>query len=164
MSQNPDEPTVDPENPPKKNSLKPILIGVLGALALGGGGFYAVYSGLILSDEPKPAAAAASTENRPAPLYMPIEQLTLSLATPGASQHLRLSAHIEVADGRLPEAEQFRPRFLSVMNTYLRAIEPRDLEDPTILIRLRAQLLRRLQMVAGEDLINDFLITEFILN
>jgi len=51
-----------------------------------------------------------------------------------------------------------------VINTYLRAIDPSDLEDPTALLRLRAQLLRRLQMVAGEDLVNDFLITEFILN
>lgn len=164
MSQTADEPPVDPETPPKKSSLKPILMGAVGALVLGGGGFYAVYSGLILSNEPKPATHADSADSRPAPVYMPIEQLTLSLATPGASQHLRLSAHIEVADNRLAEAEQFRPRFLSVINTYLRAIEPRDLEDPTILIRLRAQLLRRLQMVAGEDLINDFLITEFILN
>lgn len=161
MSQTADAPGGAAESPKKKNVLLPIVIGLLGATLLGGGGFYAVYAGLILGPA-DPARAAASARVQPS--YMPIEQLTLSLATQGTAQHLRLSAHVEIADGRLAEAEPFRPRFLSVINTYLRAIDPSDLEDPTILIRLRAQILRRLQMVAGEDLINDFLITEFILN
>ncbi|MCL1628877.1 flagellar basal body-associated FliL family protein [Roseibaca sp. V10] len=152
------------ETPKKKKALLPILVGMLGACLLGGGGFYMVYSGLILSAGNTAEGSSVAPQNRPAPTYMMIEQLTLSLATPGPSQHLRLSAHIEIAEGRLTDAELFRPRFLSVINTYLRAIDPSDLEDPTALLRLRAQLLRRLQMVAGEDLVNDFLITEFILN
>ncbi|CUX80246.1 MAG: flagellar FliL protein [Roseibaca calidilacus] len=151
-------------SPNKKTGLRPILIGLVGAFLLGGGGFYAVYTKLILGENEAQTVQSATPQKRPAPSYMAIEQLTLSLATPGAAQHLRLSAHIEIADGRLAEAEPFRPRFLAVINTYLRAVEPSDLEDPTALIRLRAQLLRRLQMVAGEDLIDDFLITEFILN
>lgn len=164
MAQSAESSGGDVETPNKKRTLAPILVGIMGALLLGGGGFYAVYSGLIPDGGTQNTAQPAAAETRPAPSYMPIEQLTLSLATPGTSQHLRLSAHIEIADGRLAEAEPFRPRFLSVINTYLRAVDPSDLEDPTILIRLRAQLLRRLQMVAGEDLIDDFLITEFILN
>lgn len=162
MSQTADAPGGAAENPKKKSALLPILIGLAGAGLLGGGGFYAVYAGLILG--PANPADTKVTVARPQPSYMPIEQLTLSLATQGSSQHLRLSAHVEIADGRLAEAEPFRPRFLAVINTYLRAIDPNDLSDPTILIRLRSQILRRLQMVAGDDLINDFLITEFILN
>jgi flagellar FliL protein len=164
MSQTADKAITDTETPKKKKGLMPILIGVVGALALGVGGFYAIYSGMILghdTSEKRPSVAAASTT---IPSYMPIDQLTLSLANPEGAQHLRLSAQIEVADGRLAEAEGYRPRFLAVMNTYLRAIEPRDLQDSASLIRLRAQILRRLQMVAGDDLVNDFLITEFILN
>lgn len=164
MAQNADSSGSDVETPSKNRVLLPIMVGVLGAALLGGGGFYIVYSGLIPGNNAPKTAQTTKPEVRPAPTYMPIEQLTLSLATPGTSQHLRLSAHIEVADGRLAEAEPFRPRFLSVINTYLRAVDPSDLEDPTILMRLRAQLLRRLQMVAGDDLIDDFLITEFILN
>jgi len=162
MSQTADAESTNTENEKKKSGLRPVLFGLLGALALGGGGFYAVYAGLILAPGSNPAAQARDPQDLPT--YLAIEQLTLSLASAEAAQHLRLSAHIEVAPGRLTEAEAFRPRFLSVMNTYLRAIEPRDLQDPAALIRLRAQLLRRLQMVAGEDLIKDFLITEFILN
>ncbi|WP_227428181.1 flagellar basal body-associated FliL family protein [Roseibaca sp. Y0-43] len=142
----------------------PILIGVAGAALLGGGGFYAVYSGMILGHKVPEAEHATAAHAAPMPSYMPIDQLTLSLANPDGAQHLRMSAQIEIADGRLAEAEGYRPRFLAVMNTYLRAIEPRDLQDSAALIRLRAQILRRLQMVAGEDLVDDFLITEFILN
>lgn len=162
MSQTADAEGSTTGNSSKKGGLRPILIGLIGALALGGGGFYAVYAGLIFAPESGSAPQALSPKELPT--FLAIEQLTLSLASPEAAQHLRLSAHIEIAPGRLAEAEAFRPRFLSVMNTYLRAIEPRDLQDPAALFRLRAQLLRRLQMVAGEDLINDFLITEFILN
>ncbi|MBN2758999.1 MAG: flagellar basal body-associated FliL family protein [Rhodobacteraceae bacterium] len=142
----------------------PILVGLIGAIVLGGGGFYAVYSGLILAPGNPKAAHAKTAPSSILPTYLPIEHLTLSLANPTGAQHLRLSAHIEVADGRLAEAEAYRPRFLAVINTYLRAVEPQDLQDASALIRLRAQILRRLQMVAGEDLIDDFLITEFILN
>ena len=51
-----------------------------------------------------------------------------------------------------------------MVNTYLRAVAPADLEDPGALIRLRAQILRRFQLVAGEARVRDFLITEFVLN
>lgn len=148
----------------KKKAILPVITGLLGALAFGGGGFYAVYSGMILgspasSSGPKTAAGAQQL-----PSYMPVENMILSLAGSGSAQHLRLSAHLEIADDRLTEAEAYRPRFLAVINTYLRAVDPEDLQQTTALIRLRAQILRRLQMVAGEDLIRDFLITEFVLN
>lgn len=162
MAQDADAPNME-EKPLKKRGLMPILIGMAGALALGGGGFYAVYSGLILGGQDK-AIEDVKANPKTLPTYLAIEQLTLSLAEPGGAEHLRLSAHVEIADGRLDEAEAYRPRFLSVINTYLRAVEPDDLREANALIRLRAQILRRLQMVAGADLVDDFLITEFILN
>ena len=56
------------------------------------------------------------------------------------------------------------PRILDVLNTYLRAVEVRDLEQPASLARLRAQMLRRVQVVTGEGRVRDLLITEFVLN
>ena len=57
-----------------------------------------------------------------------------------------------------------RPRILDVLNGYLRAVEVAELEDPSALVRLRAQMLRRIQVVAGEGRVNDLLISEFVLN
>ena len=56
------------------------------------------------------------------------------------------------------------PRILDVLNTYLRAVEVSDLEEPASAARLRAQMLRRVQVVTGEGLVKDLLVTEFVMN
>jgi len=56
------------------------------------------------------------------------------------------------------------PRILDVLNSYLRAVAITDLEDPTAMARLRAQMLRRVQIVTGEGRVRDLLVTEFVLN
>jgi flagellar FliL protein len=53
---------------------------------------------------------------------------------------------------------------IDVLNSYLRALEPGDLEDPSALTRIRSQMLRRVQVVAGLNKVNDLLIMEFVLN
>jgi flagellar FliL protein len=56
------------------------------------------------------------------------------------------------------------PRVIDVLNGYLRAVEPGDFDDPAILGRLRAQMLRRVQIVTGTERVRDLLIMEFVLN
>jgi flagellar FliL protein len=56
------------------------------------------------------------------------------------------------------------PRIMDVLNGYLRAIDITQLEDPAALIRIRAHMLRRIQIVTGEGRVRDLLITEFVLN
>ena len=56
------------------------------------------------------------------------------------------------------------PRILDVLNGYLRAVETADLENPSALVKLRAQMLRRVQIVTGEGRVRDLLVTEFVLN
>jgi flagellar FliL protein len=51
-----------------------------------------------------------------------------------------------------------------VLNGYLRAVDAADLEDPAALVRVRAQMLRRVQLVTGEGRVRDLLVTEFLLN
>ena len=51
-----------------------------------------------------------------------------------------------------------------MLNSYLRAVSINELEDPSSLIRLRAQMLRRIQIVTGEGQVRDLLVTEFVLN
>ena len=48
--------------------------------------------------------------------------------------------------------------------SYLRAIDTASIEDPHAMARLRAQMLRRIQIVVGEGRVRDLLITEFVLN
>jgi flagellar protein FliL len=143
----------------KKKSILPLLLAFFGAVGLGGGAFYAVYSGLILGA--KTAVVAQQTANF---AYVPIEQITISLTPDSASRHLRFSAQIEVNATSVAEVERLRPRILDMMNLYLRAVDPSDLADQVALIRLRAQLLRRLQVIVGDGHVRDILITEFVLS
>lgn len=51
-----------------------------------------------------------------------------------------------------------------MLNGYLRAVETSELEQRAALVRMRAQMLRRVQVVTGEGRVRDLLIMEFVLN
>lgn len=149
---------------PKKRSKKPLLIGLVLALLLGGGGFYAAFSGLILGA----AEEHPEEEQGPGPLkgiaFVPLETIVVSLGPDSGSEHLRFTAQLEVVDTAAGDVTTLTPRILDVINSYLRAIDTASIEDPHALARLRAQMLRRIQVVTGEGRVRDLLITEFVLN
>jgi flagellar protein FliL len=156
------ETTVD--EVPKKRSKKPLLIGLVLALLLGGGGFYATYSGMILGHAEEEQAA----EHMPGPLqgiaFVPLETMVISLGPDSGSAHLRFTAQVEVVDSSAADVTLLTPRILDVLNSYLRAIDTKSIEDPSAMGKLRAQMLRRIQIVTGEGRVRDLLITEFVLN
>ncbi|WP_424929311.1 flagellar basal body-associated FliL family protein [Amaricoccus tamworthensis] len=161
---------------PKGGMVKPLLFGLIGAAALGGGGFFAVSSGMLDSvlgqDAPaqtasggtpakaSPDAVAAATEVA----FVPMESIMVSLAPGASAQHLRFSGQLEVTPGQEEAVENIMPRVMDVLNTYLRAVDIKDIEHPASATRLRAQMLRRIQVVAGEGMVRDLLVTEFVLN
>lgn len=150
---------------PKKRSKLPLILGLVLALVLGGGGFYATWSGLILGPgEKKEEHAAETVEPLPDLAFVPIEPIVISLGRGSSMSHLRFSAQIEVGKAHAAEVTLIMPRILDVLNSYLRAVEVTRLEDPTALVELRAQMLRRIQIVTGEGRVRDLLVTEFVLN
>ena len=154
----------DSENPPAKRSKKPLFLGLLLPVLLGGAGFYVTWSGLILGGD----TADHSGETTPGPLsgiaFVPLDTIIISLLPGQASEHLRFTAQVEVVDSAAADVAMLAPRILDVMNTYLRAIDTASLSDPQAMPRLRAQMLRRIQIVTGEGRVRDLLITEFVLN
>lgn len=152
------------EEAPKKRSKKPFLIGLLLALVLGGGGFYATFSGLLLGGP----EGHAEKDHGPGPLsgvaFVPLETIVVSLGPDSGSRHLRFTAQLEVIDSAAADVATLSPRILDVINSYLRAIDTASIEDPHAMARLRAQMLRRIQVVTGEGRVRDLLITEFVLN
>ncbi len=77
---------------------------------------------------------------------------------------MRFRAQLEVPSKYKADVETLLPRVVDVLNSYLRALETGDLTDPSALVRLRAQMLRRVQIVTGEGRVNDLLIMEFVVN
>lgn len=155
---------------PRKSSKLPMIIGLVLALAGGGGGFYAVFSGMILAPESQGEEMAGHDEapakigEMPDVAYVPIEPLVVSLGSGATGAHLRFRAQLEVVPQYQGEVESLMPRVVDVLNSYLRALEMDDLTDNTALVRLRAQMLRRIQIVTGGERVNDLLIMEFVLN
>lgn len=147
----------------------PLLLGLLLALVLGGGGFYLAYSSRLPiaggGSATQGEAEPSETEPISQPVaFVPVDPIVVSLGGPGQGRHLRFRAQLEVVPGREAEVAAQMPRVLDVLNGYLRAVPVEELEAPAALVRLRAQMLRRLQLVAGEGRIRDLLVTEFVLN
>lgn len=164
------------EEPPKKKS-KALLFGLIGAVLLGAGAFYGVYSGMVPlpfgSEEPKKSAAAKGSEQPDADVYdslpteaafVPVEDLIISLGKDSAARHLKASFAIEVVPGQEAAILAIAPRITDVLNTYLRAVELSDLENPRAMTRLRAQMLRRVRLVSPEGSVRNVLIQQFVLN
>jgi flagellar FliL protein len=153
-------------------SKAPWVIGLVLALLGGGGGFYAAVNGLLpFLEAGAPPSEDASGDPDSAKMdafadlaFVPIEPLVISLAGDGQTRHLRFRAELEVQSDQKEDIARLMPRIVDVLNTYLRALSVPDLEDRTALLRLRAQMLRRVQIVTGQDGVNDLLIMEFVLN
>ncbi len=163
--------TDDNDKTPAKRSRMPIAIGLLLAVIGAGGGFYAALSGQLFPPDSHKSNVTASADGlnrevRPMPdvAYVPIEPLVISLGNGMTGRHLRFRAEIEVIPAYRTEVERLMPRIVDVLNSYLRALELEDLTNSAALLRLRSQMLRRIQVVTGGDRINDLLIIEFVLN
>ncbi len=152
---------------PKKGSKGPLLIGCVLALLGGGGGFFAVNSGLLGGAENAEAAEIVVEQSGapdPLPVFVALDPLVISLPGSNGRDHLRFAAQLEVVPNRAEEVAAIKPRIIDVLNGYLRAVEIETLEDPTALTRMRAHMLRRIQVVAGEGRVKDLLIMEFVLS
>lgn len=159
------------EEAPKKASKLPLIIALVVALAGGGGAFFAIYSGMILGGG-EAAHGAAEGGHDPAPepfvapdvAYIPLESMVISLGRASDGRHLRFTANLEVPTNQQEAVGKVLPRIVDVLNGYLRALRMEDLEDPAALVRIRAQMLRRIKVVTGPDAVSDLLIVEFVLN
>jgi len=160
-----DETEPEPTEEKKKGGKKGLIIGLLGALLAGGGGFYATYAGLILG---APAAAADhAPESDLPPLseisFIALEPMVVSLGSAANAKYLRFSAQLDVDPASTEAVNMVLPRIVDVLNTYLRAVSEDELGKPAALERLRAQMLRRIQVVTEHGQVKDLLITEFVL-
>jgi flagellar FliL protein len=133
------------------------------AIGLAAGGFYATWSGLI---DPRPAQQTpdeeAYTLSSERPEFVELDPLQVSVGGEGSIQQLRFRAYLQIGEEGSEAVEALRPRILDIFATYLRALPVETLQDPTALIRIRAQLLRRVQLLTGDGAVDDLLIIDFV--
>ncbi len=99
-----------------------------------------------------------------AAVFVPVDPITINLGAGGQTRHLRFVAQLEVPAAQSAEVARQMPRIVDVLNTYLRALDLPDIEEPAALSRLRGQMLRRVRLVVGPDRVNDLLVMEFVFN
>ncbi len=167
------------DKPAKKGKSKLLLAAGVLALLAGGGGFYAVYSGLVelpfvggeegvnvagagYGGEGEEQAGASYLFEPGA--YVNLEPMIIALGAQSRSRHLKLTLTVEVGPGREIEIEAVRPRVVDMLNGFLRAVDEREFEQPRSMERLRAQMLRRVRLVTPVGAVRDLLIQEFVLN
>lgn len=155
--------TDTPDGPARRGMLVPLLASVVLFVLGGGGGYVATMSGLL----PFGASATASAKvANPAEgvAFLPIDPIVVSLGPAAANRHLSFRAQLEVTSDAVDSVTAIMPRIVDVLNGFLRAADAREFDDPAGLIRMRAQMLRRLQAIAGENRIRDVLVMELVLN
>jgi flagellar FliL protein len=168
------EEQTDPDAPRKRKRglLLPLIVGVALAAAGGGGGYWAVTAGPFAQAAGDTAATDAPApdppEDTPTPLaetaFVPLETLVVSLGPEETARHLMFTAELEVDPAHEAEVARLSPRVLDVLNSYLRVISVSELSDPASLGVLRAQMLRRIQVVTGAGRVRDLLVTQFVVN
>ncbi|MEP3331937.1 flagellar basal body-associated FliL family protein [Sedimentitalea sp.] len=154
-----------PEAPVKSKKL-PLILGIVLAIGGGGGGFYASSSGLLFSHGESTAVDAHEAQTEPLPniAFVEIEPITISLTGNKYVRHLRFRSQLEVNGTHQDDVELILPRIVDVLNSYLRALDVTEFEEPQALSKLRGQMLRRIQVVAGQGRVRDLLVMEFVLN
>lgn len=151
------------EEAPKKKSKMPLIIGLVLAIAGGAGGFFLGSSGILGGGSaPEPAvmddAALKDTS------FVTVDPLIVSIVRPDRVAQLRLILALEVESPYAADVENAMPRLKDVLNSYLRAVDPAEFDGSGALVRLRAQMLRRVQIVIGNDAVHDLLVQEFVVN
>jgi len=151
--------------PSSKRSKLPLLLGIVFLLLGAGGGFVAVSMGVLSigtgSANDAPQTVHRDTEEA---AFVALEPIIVSFQQGSGRSLLRFTAQLDVMPSAVSEVEKIKPRIVDILNGYLRALEIEDLEEPAALMKIRSQMLHRVKIVAGADLINDLLVMEFVLN
>ena len=174
--------TATPDAPKRRS--RALMLALPAALLLGGGSFYAVYSGLLTlpgADAEKEGAEQTAADGAPSapealepagsetaamtpPSFVALDTLVIALGPGAGARHLKVSVQLETDPALRDSVSALKPRFADVLNTFLRAVDTSDIAAPHAMIRLRAQMLRRVRLVAPPGAVRDLLIEQFVLS
>ena len=152
----------------KPNKIVGLIGSVIGPVILGASTFGVVY--LIPSNAvhgPEVVETEAHDEKpdytvkAPVDLeYVALDEITISAR--GGNRVLRIALTLEVPSGGSERIDPGDPRLRDAFMGYLRAIEASQLDEASFLAQLRAQLLRRAQLVVGQQNVHGVLVTDFL--
>jgi len=149
--------------PKRKLPLKLIIIGVVGLIAVAGGG-YAGYHFMFSGHGKSEGEAAAAPVVKPVVfLDMPDVLVNLSSAGSDRTQYLKVKVTLELPDQAMSaQIQPIMPRLMDAFQTYLRELRPTDLDGSAGLYRLKEELTRRVNASIAPSRINAVLFKEIV--
>lgn len=157
--------TTTPEDPPIKQGKALIFLSIPMSLAIGAGLFWGVTQYLPQTGESHATDQQITSSYAIDDLeFVAMDPIVVSMNRGKTKHHLRFKAELEVPAAHQRDVEKLIPRVVDVFNAFLRALDLDDIEHPTALHNIRAQMLRRAKIVLGDSKVNDLLVTEFVLN
>ena len=179
MADKPEEAEADAADAAKgggKSKKKLIVIGAAALLLLGGGGAFFLMSG----GEPEPAmaeggapaesaemAAAAAVSAAEAALdnvFFSLPSVLVNLSTDSSrNTYLRVAATLEITNAvDAADAKEKASAIMDGFQTFLREMRPSDIAGSGGLLRLKEELLVRANAAIGRDVVQNVLLTEFL--
>lgn len=169
-----------------KKSKKKLLMLLLPILLLGAGGGGAFMfvpavhdkvTGLIGGDGAKKEEEAAV---EPKPYFVEIPEITVTMPNAGRARQLRIKIALELAKrpgepggggkegGKEPKedvgrADVLSPRIYDGLVLYLRTLRDAEVDGAISIDRMRGDLQRRLDLLLGEGVLKDVLITSLVI-
>ncbi|MGA7674971.1 MAG: flagellar basal body-associated FliL family protein [Rhizomicrobium sp.] len=164
------------EAPPKQDFVKKLLgnkkllmIAGGGALVLllgiGAGLYFFVFSGSGESEQAKTAAAAPQFPVTPPQVaYYDVPDLIVNIQTAdGSPAYLKLSVALELySTDEKAGLQALMPRVVDQFQSYLRELRVDDIKGSAGIIRLKEELLRRINVAAAPYRVRDVLLKEMI--
>jgi len=107
---------------------------------------------------------AAAEEVAPPVFYDMPEFLVNMSAADGPIRYLKMRVAIEIPNADvLPEIELLMPRVVDGFQIYLRELRPEDLEGSAGIVRMKEELLRRINLAIEPHEIRDVLFKEVVI-
>lgn len=157
--------------PKKKISGKKMAI-ILAAvlLLLIGGGAAAYFTGMFGS-KPEEAAAAHEAEAKhedehasTAPVYYEMPSILVNLTSTGRRPvYLKIKVHFGLAkEEDRPKLTENQPRIIDSFQTYLRELTLEEIQDSANLLRLREELMVRVNAIVAPVVVKDLLFQDIL--
>lgn len=150
-----------------KGSKKKLIIMIAaGVLLLGGGGAGAYFMGLFGGSEPAVSADGTPVKQPEVKNHIfSLPEVVVKLNSSGASaQYMKVTIALEVKDPAYEEEiKKLLPRVQDSFQVYMRELRPTDFEGSAGLIRLREELMRRINLSVFPSKVEAVLFKELIL-
>ncbi len=103
-------------------------------------------------------------EEREPPVFYDMPEILVNMATSnGTSRFLKMRVVLEVpSEDAIAEIEVVMPRVVDSFQVYLRELRPEDMEGSASIVRMKEELLRRVNLALEPIHINDVLFKEVV--